>query len=339
MVGTLRTDQEVIAYLTQMQSKIGSLLEAEMKHFSNSIPDYVDEIVTYLYNQGGKRLRPTFFILLAEFLGAKNSLGPFALAIELIHTMSLYHDDVIDDATSRRGAPTAHIKWDEATAIVGGDILHSLIHRHIIDQAVSGRVDQDTTIRFLKELLDIEVEIGSTVLLEMKESISDTIPSLDDAIQITAGKTAPLFAFSAKAAAIVAGHEQIANNLYEFGYKYGLAFQLLDDLLDYFSTDKDMGGDLREAKKTPLIVLIAERFPNKIKNVLGKTDLSEKEIVEFRNTFSSEFTEIISWIEDYLHQAKEHIDAIGIPSDQLAILFSIIRTKIIEIKQSLSAGK
>jgi len=318
--------------LTNLQSKISEMLDDELDYFLDMTKEELKEIISYYYKLGGKRLRPTLFVALANAFECREDINPYSLVIELIHTMSLYHDDVIDDAYERRGAPTVHIKWDVPTAIVGGDVLHSLVHGHLLNALKQERLkNKDFVIRFLSDLTHfVELEIGNAVLLEMKYAKTNTIPTLDESMKMTASKTAPLFAFSASAAAYLS--EKTINTvdaMYQMGWNLGFAFQLLDDIGDYFESDKDIGGDLREDKKTPILVMINEKYPAELRHYREIDTLTTADIEKFKIQFKDIFLEIISIIKRKLQKASEGLEFI--PSnegkDQVQAIFKLMELK------------
>lgn len=286
-----------------------------MNYFLQKIEkEEIRELLSYYFELGGKRMRPTLFYVISKAFDSKENLGPFSLVLELIHTMSLYHDDVLDNAEERRGAPTVHKKWDFATAIVGGDIFHGVIHNYILQAINEGRIENDTlALKFLSELImKVELVIGSAVITEMRLTNDRELPNLDEAIQFTRDKTAPLFAFSASAAAYLAGqNEIICEQMYEMGMKMGYAFQLLDDISDYFNSNKGFGNDLREDRKTALLILCNQADSNKLSTYReqGKS-LSKEQIYEFREDFKTQFLKIVDWATTSLMDAEKLIDII-----------------------------
>lgn len=328
--------------LISLQTHTQKLLDKEMELFLKPLSNGIRDILSYYYTLGGKKLRPTLFLAVAQAFNAQENLAPHALALELIHTMSLYHDDVIDGAKERRGAPTVHEKWDNATAIVGGDIFHSLIHGHLLEAVNKNRVKNQTlTLKFLRDLIyHVELPIGITVIDEMNLSNSSEIPTIDQAIEIVVGKTAPLFAFSAAAGASIAGQtEKIAEDMFEMGRQLGYAFQLLDDIGDFFVSDKDIGSDLREDKKTPLFVLANQSNPGLLDHYRKKRkNLTEDDIISFRREFKDQFLEILQWVDKALNLAREYI--VEIPNNQgkdfIKAIFSLLELKLQEFIQQIS---
>lgn len=317
--------------IASIQSKINELLDTEITYFIQNIPSSVQPVLIYYHEQGGKRLRPALFYLLAQSFGSEENLGPYALAIELIHTMSLYHDDFIDGAEERRGSFTVHKNWDVPTAIIGGDILHSQIHQHVLHAAKTNRVSVDYALDFIHELTKAEVLIGCAVLEEMRMANSTDIPSLNNASKINARKTAPLFAFSAKMAAIVSDQNDKSQKLYDLGWQIGEAFQLLDDLLDYFPSNKDIGGDLREAKKTPLLILCHTEAPDYVESLINQVRITEQDVIDFKSKFSHIFLDLTNQIQNSINYVRSELFSIIEQNETINLLFDLLleRSEII----------
>ncbi|OLS20129.1 MAG: (2E,6E)-farnesyl diphosphate synthase [Candidatus Heimdallarchaeota archaeon LC_2] len=335
----------ILQKLVSFQSQINELLDHEMKKFLAPLNESIREILKYYYDLGGKKMRPALFLAVAQAFESQENLAPHALALELIHTMSLYHDDVIDHAKERRGAPTVHEKWNTATAIVGGDILHTLIHGHILRSIENKHIKYpDLALKFMQDLIyNVEIPIGSAVIDEMRLSESNEIPTLSEAMKATVGKTAPLFAFSASAGAYISGQsKQISEDMFDMGMHLGQAFQLLDDLNDYFKSDKDIGGDLREDKKTPFLILAYEKNPQLVQSYRERRDnLSDQDIKEFRESFKDEMKTVLDWSEKHINSAKQFMAQIpnNTTKEYILALFKLMKLKVKEITETLDKIK
>lgn len=304
--------------------------------------DEIKEILTYYYDLGGKRLRPALFLAVSKLFESTENIGPFILVLELMHNMSLYHDDVLDNTVERRGAPTVHVKWNTTTAIVGGDIFHGLIHNHLISAILQKRIkNPDKALKFLNELIvAVEQPIGEAVIHEMRFSNSDEIPPIELINKVTRMKTAPLFSFSASSAAMLAGQSfEIVQMLYDFGDKLGFAFQLLDDVGDFFNSNKGMGNDLKDFKKTPVISLVNKKNPSRLATYMNKrNNITEEDIINFRSEFKDCLLEVISWAEDNLVDAKNIINKIDKVSQNglIRLIIYLLETKIKQYRAKLS---
>jgi geranylgeranyl pyrophosphate synthase len=198
---------------------------------------------------GGKRIRPTLTLLAYELAGGQDmgEVMDFALATELIHTATLIHDDVYDGAKLRRGVQTLHEKHGLDKAIIGGDFLF------VLGFGLGGKYNE----RIVKIMASTCSAIAAGELKQL-DHIGDLSTTPEDYYQITLGKTAGPFASSCQCAALIAGtSEDEAEALRTFGEEIGLAFQLVDDLLDLTGDarmGKPRGTDVHEGKMTLPII-------------------------------------------------------------------------------------
>ena len=198
---------------------------------------------------GGKRMRPLLILLAHEVAGGldREQVMPLALAFELIHTATLVHDDINDKAKQRRGVPTIHERSGSERAMIAGDWLF------VQGFALGGRYDA-TIVEIMAECC---ARIASSELQQLAR-VNDLATTPEDYYSIVRGKTARPFAAGCQAAALVAGlNPEEAMQLGEFGMELGLAFQIVDDLLDILGDErmgKPRGADVIEGKMTlPLI--------------------------------------------------------------------------------------
>ena len=211
-------------------------------------------------NAKAKRLRPILVLLVGENLGAsRKNLMPTALAIEIMHTFTLVHDDIMDNDTIRRGQQTVHVKWNVNTAILTGDALMALAFRTLM-QTKSERLDQIGT-HFSQAMLEICDGQAFDLAYEKYEEID-----LTDYLNMIAHKTGRLLGLACQLAAIIAGASpKVVNNLYLFGLELGQAFQIQDDLLeltaDQAEMGKSLGSDLTAGKKTFPIIMALNELP------------------------------------------------------------------------------
>lgn len=203
----------------------------------------------------GKRLRPKLLVLCARMLGYHDPDAiTYAAVFEMIHTATLIHDDIIDDANTRRGLPTMSAKHGKTITILYGDLLYTKAHTRAIE---AGRLDVMHTIDWISERM-IEGE------LLQHHHLFDRHIDQDTYFDILKRKTAYLFAGTTKTAAQLAGlPEEKVEALFQYGFELGVAFQLMDDYLDYRGNATQMGkpvlSDLVEGKVTlPLLRLLNE---------------------------------------------------------------------------------
>lgn len=211
-------------------------------------------------NAKAKRLRPILVLLVGENLGAsRKNLMPAALAIEIMHTFTLVHDDIMDNDTIRRGQQTVHVKWNVNTAILTGDALMALAFRTLM-QTKSERLDQIGT-HFSQAMLEICDGQAFDLAYEKYDEID-----LTDYLNMIARKTGRLLGLACQLAAIIADSSpKVVNNLYLFGLELGQAFQIQDDLLeltaDQAEMGKSLGSDLTAGKKTFPIIMALNELP------------------------------------------------------------------------------
>jgi octaprenyl-diphosphate synthase len=225
-------------------------VEREIGIESIASVEAITTINQYLQSGGGKRLRPTLLLLVNRLFGSSNDCArSLAAVVEMIHTATLVHDDVIDYAKTRRGRPSTNVVWGNHTSVLAGDWLYmqafqvALRHRnfHILDVLIS--------------LTQMMVE-GELLQLERLHRIDITEA---DYMELVDRKTASLFSACASlGAAAASADEAMESKLAEFAWNLGMAFQLVDDILDFTSSEKILGkpagNDLREGKVTlPMI--------------------------------------------------------------------------------------
>jgi len=207
---------------------------------------------------GGKRLRPALALLAGSF-GQYNLelLVPLATSVELLHSATLVHDDVIDNAATRRGRPTANSLFRNSTTVMLGDYMFA----HAAD--LIARTGNIRAIRLFSQTLMIMAkgEIGQDL------SVYDSRQDVRDYLHRIAGKTASLFAAACEGGAIVADEpEAWIQGLRLYGYNLGMAFQIVDDVLDFTGDQEEMGkpigSDLLQGTLTLPSLLLLERYPN-----------------------------------------------------------------------------
>ena len=226
---------------------INELIESSL----HSRVPLVAEIAAYLVQAGGKRLRPLLVLLAARSCG-DSSQNPvkLAVAIEFLHTAMLLHDDVVDESTLRRGKRTANAEWGNAASVLVGDFLHSRAFELMVEL---GNFDVMALISKATNGI-AEGEVQQLTLLQ------NTSTSEADYLEVIYRKTALLFEVSAESGAVLGGANASEAAAYrEYGRHLGLAFQLMDDWLDYEGTaqelGKNTGDDLAEGKVTLPIIL------------------------------------------------------------------------------------
>ncbi len=216
----------------------------------------IAEISNHLISSGGKRIRPILLILAAKLCGTKDQKKPqdLAAAVELIHSATLLHDDVVDTSQVRRGKKTANSLWDNKASILVGDYLFSIAFQLMV------RVKNLEVLGLLAKASSIMAD-GEVMQLE---NSSDVALSESKYFEIIFGKTAVLFAAACESGALVsdASKAEVAA-LREFGTNLGIIFQIVDDILDYSSDEKvlgkDVGNDFFEGKVTLPVILLHQK--------------------------------------------------------------------------------
>src|SRR5512135_1805558 len=239
-------------------------VEREIGLESIASVEALTSIGQYLQTGGGKRLRPILVLLCGKMFGtASPGLIRIAAVMEMIHTATLVHDDVIDMAKTRRGRPSINVVWGNHTSVLAGDWLYMQAFQ------VAVRERNFPTLDLLISLTQMMVE-GELLQLERigKIAISEA-----DYFELIDRKTASLFSACARLGAISAGaDESVETQLADYAWNLGIAFQLVDDILDFTSREKilgkPVGNDLREGKVTlPLIYALEAADPEERKLV------------------------------------------------------------------------
>jgi octaprenyl-diphosphate synthase len=246
----------------------------------------VTTIGKYLQQSGGKRLRPALLLLCARFSGGGGKMAiQLGAVVEMLHAATLVHDDVIDVAQTRRGRPSANVQWGNHTCVLAGDWLYMQAFQ------VALRERNFHVLDLLIGLTQMMVE-GELIQLDRIGRIGITEA---DCMELVDRKTACLFSACAKLGAVAAGADTNAEEkLGEFAWNLGMAFQLIDDMLDFVSREdtlgKPVGGDLKEGKVT-LPLVYALETATAAERKLVETVLSDR---SYNNVA---FTEILALIE------------------------------------------
>ncbi len=230
-------------------------------------PKDVNEACRYVLHARGKRIRAALVLLSCEAVGGKagNALDA-SVAIEIMHNFTLVHDDIMDNAASRRGRPTVHTKWNVNNALLAGDILLGVAYKEILNTRTP--LLAEILQVFTKGLLDVCE--GQALDLEF-ETRSDV--TLADYFQMIEKKTGRLLSTSTTLGGLIGGGTpKQVEALRKFGHYLGRAFQLQDDLLDVVASEKDfgktIGGDIIEGKRTFLLLKALESAKGKERTVL-----------------------------------------------------------------------
>lgn len=252
--------QKIQQYITLINQEL-----ADIKYQKEPKELYLP--IKYSLELGGKRLRPALLLLANDLFGGKpeHALNA-ALAIEIFHNFTLVHDDIMDNAPLRRNHPTVYKKWNSNVAILSGDVMCIHAIRYLAKSNPS----------YLVEILDIfnatAIEVCEGQQLDMNFEKLDTV-TIDEYLNMIELKTAVLLAASLKIGAVLAhAKPEDANHVYEFGKNLGIAFQLMDDILDLYGDPKkfgkQIGGDVLANKKTYLLLKAKELANGELKKEL-----------------------------------------------------------------------
>jgi geranylgeranyl diphosphate synthase type I len=212
----------------------------------------LQEASAHLLSAGGKRLRPAVCLLAADAVkkGSSFDVAPAALALELIHTFTLIHDDIMDRDAERRGVPTVHTVWDEPTAILAGDVLYARAFEFLCRTPAT----DNARVRAVSLLADTCNDICEGQYLDMSFEVRDDVTEVEY-LDMVRKKTGALYAASAAIGALMAGGKPVhIDALFQFGMSAGIAFQVQDDLIDLMApssvSGKDRASDIRQGKQT-----------------------------------------------------------------------------------------
>jgi len=258
------------AQLTAAAAAIQARLDTAMAGFAD---EPVVQAMRYAAT-GGKRLRGFLVLESARMLGAANALSA-AAAVEALHAYSLVHDDMpcMDNDALRRGLPTVHVKWDEATAVLAGDALQTLAFELMTDPALGPADRRIALVAGLAKASGAEGMVLGQALDIAAETATQPL-TLDQITSLQAGKTGALIRFSAEAGAIIAGADPAP--LRAYATALGLAFQIWDDVLDVTGdaakTGKAVGKDAGAGKATFVSLLGLEAAKTRAKSLIDQAE-------------------------------------------------------------------
>lgn len=277
--------------LAQMFEPVRADLEAVEREYERQVQSQVaiiPEIGTYIQQSGGKRVRPAVLLMAARLCGYA---GPRAIlnaaVVEFIHTATLVHDDIVDDADLRRGHKAVHSRWGNDVTVLAGDFLYI--------KSMAMALTQDT-LDVVRLLCDVTLRMIEGELYQLtKNGVVDI--SEDEHFEIIRRKTAYLFGGCAQIGAMLGeAGEAKETALREYGFNIGVLFQLVDDLLDFTgeaeALGKPIGGDLREGKITlPIIHLLKHGSP--------EADALIRRVVRERHITAEEWAQLCAWLAEH----------------------------------------
>ncbi|PUA32212.1 MAG: geranylgeranyl pyrophosphate synthase [Zestosphaera tikiterensis] len=264
---------------------VSSHVEEVIYDLLNKEPQKLYDASKHLIKAGGKRLRPLALVLSGRMYGLPENLGFIAgAAVEILHNFTLVHDDIMDKDTFRRGVPTVHVLYGVDMAILAGDTLFAKAYEAL--GLLERYVPAERLVKAFKELTWAAVTVAEGQALDMDfEGRMDV--SLEEYLTMIYKKTAALFKASLNIGALLAGApEKELKLLSEFAEGVGIAFQIRDDVLGLVGDEKTLGkpiySDLREGKKTVLVIYALSKLSNeekeRISKVLGNRSASVEEL-------------------------------------------------------------
>jgi octaprenyl-diphosphate synthase len=240
----------MVKHIHQVVAEDFASLNAKVVSQLHSQVPLIESIGHYIIEAGGKRMRPVLTLLCANALGYQGKRHvDLATVIEFLHTATLLHDDVVDMSEMRRGRPTANVRWDNPSSVLVGDFIYSRAFQLLVDIG-------DMRIMDVMATTTNRISEGEVLQLVHQRNPETSETAYYEVIR---NKTAILFAAACSTAAILAGaNHHVQEQLHTFGLEVGMAFQLIDDVLDYSGNSaelgKNVGDDLAEGKPTlPLI--------------------------------------------------------------------------------------
>jgi len=318
--------------MTDLSSQIAESAE-KVNRFIEKVVDLEDDpkllyrAARHIIDAGGKRLRPFLVLKSCKLVGGKEEDAiPTAAALELLHTFTLLHDDIMDKDEKRRGVPTVHNKWGIPIAIVAGDLLFAKVYEAITRFTDPKHVAPKRVVQVLKEISEATVTICEGQTLDMMFESKGTV-SEDEYFEMIQGKTAALFETSARCGGILGGaNESQVERLGEFGRYAGIAFQVIDDVLALIADEKvlrkPVGNDIREGKRTLIVVHALEKASKnqkkRILETLGNKSASPERIRETIELIDSlgaiDYAKEVA--EKYIERAKEALASFPASEDR-----------------------
>lgn len=289
--------------LDKLESSIGELMSTRV--------NYIKEIVTYIIKSGGKRVRPVLVMLCSKLCGHRGKKHiAYAAIIEFIHTATLLHDDVVDNAKTRRGLSTVNTVWGNEPSVLVGDFLYSRSFE---------LMSRDGNTEILKTISQVTTALSEGEILEIIKT-ADVGTTEKDYYEIIGNKTAVLFGAACEIGAILGGRPRDERKaLWNFGYNLGIAFQLMDDVLDYTSYNdvlgKHVGTDLKEGKVTlPLIYVLnnsSQKDKGCIESVFAKQRITQRDFNRVLRIIEKNggIAYTMDATEKHLKKAKKYLDA------------------------------
>ena len=310
---------ELLPYLESVAQEIDLMID---RYFIDKVGE-LNKASAHLLAAGGKRLRPAVVMLAADTVkrGSSQDIIQAALALELTHTFTLIHDDIMDDDSLRRGVQTVHTKWDMPTGILAGDVLYARAFEFIC----LAKAHDNAKVRAVSMLARACADICEGQHMDMSCVHRNDVDEYEY-LEMVKKKTGVLYAAAAGIGAILAGstaHQ--AKALYLFGLNTGIAFQIQDDLIDLLTpaekSGKDRASDLREGKQTLIMIKAREKGVDlqKYRRDLSDADIDAaiKELTD-----AGVIDEVKKVAADLVAESNKHLSLLP-PSKERELLMEI----------------
>lgn len=311
-------------------SELSPYLESVAKTIDHMIDRYfvdktgeLNKASAHLLAAGGKRLRPAVVMLAADAVkaGSSEEILHAALALEVTHTFTLIHDDIMDDDSLRRGVQTVHTKWGMPTGILAGDVLYARAFEHLCRANARDDAKVRAVMMLAKTCADLCEGQNMDMSFEHRNDVDE-----NEYLEMVRKKTGVLYAAAAGIGAVLAGGNAVqVKALYSFGLNTGVAFQIQDDLIDLLTpaekSGKDQASDLREGKQTLLTIKAREKGLDlsKYRRDLSPADIQEA-ILEL--TDAGVIDEVKKVASDLVNASNRHLSVLP-PSKERQLLMDI----------------
>jgi octaprenyl-diphosphate synthase len=321
--------QELSIFSAELQNHVEEklqLLEVEIEKYMSSEIEIISRMGHYIFSSGGKRIRPLLVILSSKMAGYEGNQDVlFAGIMEFVHTATLIHDDIIDEATQRRGRPSSNLQWGNSLTVLMGDYLYT--------KAMSLALTREN-MQILRLISDITLRMLEGEMISLEQN-GDIGISEQDHLNLIRRKTAYLFSGCTEIGAILGKvSPQREAALQNFGLNLGMAFQLIDDLLDFTSNEtvlgKPVGHDLKEGKITLPLIYLLERADgnsevNEIRQALIEKNYEgvSREILLHHLRRTNSFADAEKKAKFYASLAKNDLAVFG-PSDAKSAMLDLL---------------
>ncbi|MFK8040268.1 MAG: polyprenyl synthetase family protein [Rickettsiaceae bacterium] len=310
-----------------LNSEINKINELIIDCCASGKEELISDVSKYLFNSGGKRIRPILTILTSKLFNYNGTHHiTLAASVELIHSATLLHDDVIDNSLMRRFKPTANSLWGNKSIILIGDFLFS--------QSFKLMVKADS-MNALDLLSSASATIASGEVSALVQFMKRKIITQEEYYDIINAKTAQLFAAATKIGGIISGqNNQVCQELWHFGINLGNLFQIRDDVLDYYGdgkdTGKNTGDDFIEGKVTLPMILLHQKLPKQDQIIVEQminAQIRHKKEFEWTLKKLHEYEvqdDINKYIEILQGNAMKHLNSINVNNQYTEYLQQLI---------------